>query len=131
MKILILFFAIAISFCLNANAEIINCESKLFGLVNYNEVNSSEVNNIFFKIKIDKYRKKIFFEEVLEDGKASEDSQLFKNQIWNITSTSDDVDVRAYGSVLGEFLYSTNSKLLNVSFPIGDGSVGVTVSDCY
>ena len=131
MKVLVLIFAIAISFCLKANAEIINCESKLFGVVSYGNVNSSEDNNFFLKIKIDKYKKKIFFEEVFEDGKISEDAPLFTDQVWNITSASDDVNIRAYGSVLGEFLYSMNSKLLNVSFPLGDGSVGVTVSDCY
>ena len=131
MKVLLLIFAIVISFCLKANAEIINCESKLFGVVNYDNVNSSDDNNFFLKIKIDKYRKKIFFEEVFEDGKISDDAPLFTDQVWNITSTSDDVNIRAYGSVLGEFLYSFSSKLLNMSFPLGEGSVGVTVSDCY
>ena len=131
MKILIIFFSITFSFALNANAEIINCESKQFGVVDYNDVNNSEVNDFFYKIKIDKLKKKIFFEEVLRDGKISEESNLFKDQFWNITTTSDDDYVRAYGSQLGEFFYSLNSRVLSVSFPLGDGSVGVTVSDCY
>jgi len=131
MKILIIFFSITFSFVLNANAEIINCESKKFGIVNYNDVNSSEINDFFYKIKIDKFKKKIFFEEVLRDDKISEESDLFTDQFWNITTTPEDDYVRAYGSELGEFFYSLNSRVLSVSFPLGDGSVGVTVSDCY
>ena len=131
MKVLIFFFSITVFFAINANAEIINCESKKFGVVNYNDVNNSEVNDFFYKIKIDKLKKKIFFEEVLRDGKISEESDLFKDQFWNITTAPDDDYVRAYGSELGEFFYTLNSRILSVSFPLGDGSVGVTVSDCY
>ena len=129
MKIFLTLFVLF--FSSNVHAELINCVSNQFGVVYYDSTDSVMRNKVSFKIKIEKDIGKIFFEEVLEDAKTSEQSSLFKDQSWIITSTSADTDIRAYGSIIGELYYATNKKILNVSFPLGDGSVGVTVSDCY
>ena len=76
-------------------------------------------------------REILFIDDVLLNGKTlSENSKLFTSQVWTITS-GDHNDIRAYGSLLGEIVFTEDKGILTMSFPLGNGQVGITIVGCY
>ena len=129
MKILLTIFVLLFSSSVVAYEKIISCKSKQNNLIQYNRLeNVLEDITTFYKIKIDTNIRQIYIYEVIENDKVAEQSKLYTNQVWTITS-GDNEDIRAYGSLLGEIMYSKNSGLLTFTFPLG-GAVGITIADC-
>ena len=113
-----------------AYEEVMICQSKQDNLIQYNKIeNINEDITSYYKIKIDTNVSQIYVFEVLENGIVSEQSQLYTDQVWTISSPGNE-DIRAYGSLLGEIMYSKNSRLLTFTFPLGSGYVGVTLAEC-
>ena len=85
-----------------------------------------------YKIMINRNKREILFiDDVLLNGKTlSENSKLFTSQVWTITS-GDHNDIRAYGNFIGEIMFTKDKEILTISFPLGNGQVGVTIAGCY
>ena len=91
------------------------------------KVNEDKTTHL--KLKVDTKERQIYVYEVIDNGKVSEQQQLYTDQVWTITSGENE-DIRAYGSVLGEIMYSMNSQQITFTFPLGAGNVGISIADC-
>ena len=130
MKILIIFFFLFFSSSVVSYEQILICKSKQDFLIEYDK--SYKINKdqtTYFKLKVDTKERQIYVYEVIDNGKVSEQEQLYTDQVWTITSGEDET-IRAYGSVLGEIGYSINSQEITFTFPLGGGSVGISIADC-
>ena len=113
-----------------AYEQILTCKSKQDFLIEYDK--SHKVNEditTYFKLIVDTKERQIDVYEVIDNGKVSDQQQLYTDQVWTITSGEND-DIRAYGSVLGEIMYSINSQEITFTFPLGGGNVGISIADC-
>ena len=130
MKFIISLLFVSFTSYVLAVEEVMICKSKQDNLIQYNKIeNINEDITSYYKIKIDTNVSQIYVFEVLENGLVSEQSQLYTDQVWTISSLYNE-DIRAYGSLLGEIMYSKNSRLLTFTFPLGGGYVGVTIAEC-
>lgn len=130
MKTLITFFVLFFSSSVVSYEQILSCKSKQDFLIQYDK--SQKVNGditTYFKLKIDTKERQIYVYEVIDNGKVSDQQQLFTDQVWTITS-GENKDIRAYGSLLGEIMYSINSQEITFTFPLGGGDVGISIADC-
>ncbi len=110
--------------------QILICKSKQDFLIEYDKsYNINQDQTTYFKLKVDTKERQIYVYEVIDNGKVSEQEQLYTDQVWTITSGEDET-IRAYGSVLGEIGYSINSQEITFTFPLGGGNVGITIADC-
>ena len=114
-------------------AEIYSCKSKQVSVVEVNSMQDVMEDAFYtYKIMINRNKREILFiDDVLLNGKTlSENSKLFTSQVWTITS-GDHNEIRAYGSLLGEIMFTKDKGILTMSFPLGNGQVGVTIIGCY
>ena len=130
MKTLIMLFFLFFSSSVVAYEQILTCKSKQDFLIEYDK--SHKVNEditTYFKLIVDTKERQIDVYEVIDNGKVSDQQQLYTDQVWTITSGENE-DIRAYGSVLGEIMYSINSQKITFTFPLGGGNVGISIADC-
>ena len=130
MKTLIMLFFLFFSSSVVAYEQILTCKSKQDFLIEYDK--SLKVNEditTYFKLIVDTKERQIDVYEVIDNGKVSDQQQLYTDQVWTITSGENE-DIRAYGSVLGEIMYSINSQKITFTFPLGGGNVGISIADC-
>ena len=130
MKTLIMLVFLFFSSSVVAYEQILTCKSKQDFLIEYDK--SHKVNEditTYFKLIVDTKERQIDVYEVIDNGKVSDQQQLYTDQVWTITSGEND-DIRAYGSVLGEIMYSINSQEITFTFPLGGGNVGISIADC-
>ena len=130
MKKLLTFFVLFFSSSVVAYEQILICKSKQDFLIQYDKSHKvNEDKTTYFKIKIDTKEGQIYVYEVIDNEKISDEQLLYTDQVWTITSGENN-DIRAYGSVLGEIMYSINSQEITFTFPLGGGSVGISIADC-
>ena len=130
MKILLTLSVLFFSSSVVSYEQILSCKSKQDFLIQYDK--SHKVNEditTYFKLKVDTKERQIYVYEVIDNGKVSEQQQLYTDQVWTITSGENE-EIRAYGNVLGEILYSINSQEITFTFPLGGGNVGISIADC-
>ena len=132
MKTFLTLFVLLFSSSVFSNEELYYCKSKQLSSVHYNAVGNVRENEyLTFKFVIDSNKDTIkFIDGVYINGETySENSPLFLSQNFIITG-EDDEGIRAYGTVLGEVMFSKKTKELIISFLLGNGA-GVTIADCY
>ena len=130
MKILLTLFVLFFSSSVVSYEQVLICKSKQDFLIEYDKTHKvNEDKTTHLKLKVDTKERQIYVYEVIDNGKVSEQQQLYTDQVWTITSGENE-DIRAYGSVLGEIMYSINSQKITFTFPLGGGSVGISIADC-
>ena len=130
MKILITFLAFFFSSSVVSYEQNLSCKSKQDVFIEYNKFQKvNEDITTYYNIKIDTNKRRVYVYEVIDNGKVADQQQLFTDQDWIITSGENE-DIRAYGSLLGEIMYSMNSQQITFTFPLGAGNVGISIADC-
>ena len=130
MKTFLTIFVLFFSSSVVSYEQVLTCKSKQDFLIEYDKSHKvNEDKTTYLKLKIDTKERQIYVYEVIDNGKVSEQQQLYTDQVWTITSGEND-DIRAYGSVLGEIMYSINSQKITFTFPLGGGNVGISIADC-
>jgi len=130
MKIFLTLFFLFFSSSVVSYEQTLSCKSKQDIFIQYNKFQKvNEDITTFFNIKIDTNERQIYVYEVIENGKVADQQQLYTGQVWIITSGENE-DIRAYGSLLGEIMYSMNSQQITFTFPLGRGNVGISIADC-
>ena len=113
MKKLLTFFVLFFSSSVVAYEQILICKSKQDFLIQYDKSHKvNEDKTTYFKIKIDTKEGQIYVYEVIDNEKISDEQLLYTDQ------------------VLGEIMYSINSQEITFTFPLGGGSVGISIADC-
>ena len=130
MKILFTLFVLFFSSSVVSYEQTLSCKSKQDIFIQYNKFQKvNEDITKYFELKIDTKERQIYVYEVIDNGKVSDQQQLYTGQVWTITSGENE-DIRAYGSLLGEIMYSINSQQITFTFPLGRGNVGISIADC-
>ena len=130
MKTLLTLFVLFFSSSVVSYEQTLSCKSKQDIFIQYNKFQKvNEDITTYFNIKIDTNERQIYVYEVIENGKVADQQQLYTGQVWIITSGENE-DIRAYGSLLGEIMYSMNSQQITFTFPLGRGNVGISIADC-